>query len=223
MKKILLTATMLVGFAAVSQAQQGRVGINTNTPASTLDVVANTTDTTRPDALLVPRMSRAQLEAKDGAYVNGTVAAPGPQNGALVFVTALGGLGTGKTINVTAPGFYYFNATDSVSPTPNAWIAVGGGGNAPNPAPNVRTSNTGNDFTSTDLDGYVFLTGNTADLSVLPATAANKGRSITLVRIGTQNITVTGISSTSVNSITVAGRGLAFVSDGTAWQTYSAQ
>lgn len=35
---------MLVGLSAVSKAQQGRVGINTTTPAATLDVVANTTD-----------------------------------------------------------------------------------------------------------------------------------------------------------------------------------
>jgi hypothetical protein len=87
----------------------------------------------------------------------------------------------------------------------------------------VRTSTTGNDFTNADLNGYVFLTGNTADFSAFPATAANKGKTVTLVRTGTSNITVTGITSTSVNSITVAGRGLAFVSDGTGWQTFSAQ
>ncbi|MCJ7932989.1 MAG: hypothetical protein MUW56_04975 [Chryseobacterium sp.] len=115
---------MLVGFATVSQAQQGRVGVNTTTPAATLDVVANTTDTNRPDALLVPRMSRAELEAKNGAYNNGTGA--GNQNGALVFVNALGGAGTGKTVNVTATGFYYYDAPNSV------WKAVGGGTTAPN-------------------------------------------------------------------------------------------
>ncbi|QPQ52420.1 hypothetical protein H3Z85_02720 [Chryseobacterium indologenes] len=82
MKKFLLTATMLVCLSALSQAQQGRVGINTTTPAATLDVVANTTDNTRPDALLVPRLTRAQLAAKDGAYVTA-------QNGALTFVTTL--------------------------------------------------------------------------------------------------------------------------------------
>ncbi len=42
MKKFLLTATMLVAFTALSKAQQGRVGINTTTPAATLDVVAST-------------------------------------------------------------------------------------------------------------------------------------------------------------------------------------
>lgn len=117
MKKILLTATMLVGFAAISQAQQGRVGINTTTPAATLDVVANTTLNDRPDALLVPRMTRAQLLAKDAAYV-------AAQNGALAFVTAIDGTATAKTVNVTATGFYYYDAPNSV------WVAVGGGATA---------------------------------------------------------------------------------------------
>lgn len=104
---------MLVGLSALSKAQQGRVGINTTTPAATLDVVANTTDNARPDALLVPRMTRAQLLAKDAAYI-------ADQNGALAFVTTIDGTATPKTTNVTAVGFYYYDAPNSV------WKAVGG-------------------------------------------------------------------------------------------------
>lgn len=217
MKKILLTATVLVSMTALTKAQQGRVGINTTTPAATLDVTANTADATRPDALLVPRMTEDQLAAKNTAYADGT-ATPSAQNGALVFVTAVDGTTTAKTVNVTATGFYYYDGTTGN----NVWKGFGGGASPSTPI-SVRTSNTGNDFTATDLNGYVFLTGNTADFSAFPATAANKGKTVTLVRIGTQNITVAGITATSVNSITVAGRGLAFVSDGTGWQTYSAQ
>jgi len=124
MKKILLTATMLVGFATVAQAQQGRVGINTTTPAATLDVVANTADNARPDALLVPRMTRAQLILKDGAYGNTGTGATN-QNGALVFVTTIDGTATTKTANVTAIGFYYYDGPAAV------WRAMGGGGSGP--------------------------------------------------------------------------------------------
>lgn len=117
MKKILLAATMLVCFTAVSKAQQGRVGINTTTPASTLDVVADATNTSKPDALLVPRMTRAQLTAKDAAYV-------AEQNGALAFVTTIDGTASAKTTNVTAVGFYYYDAPSTT------WKTLGGGGSA---------------------------------------------------------------------------------------------
>ncbi|MCW1960907.1 hypothetical protein [Chryseobacterium viscerum] len=201
---------MLVGLSALSKAQQGRVGINTTTPAATLDVVANTTDNARPDALLVPRMTRAQLLAKDAAYT-------AAQNGALAFVTTIDGTATPKTTNVTAVGFYYYDGQ-----TTNTWITVGGGGVVAPVAPTVRTSATGTDLSAADLNGYVFLTTN-ADLSTIPVSAATKGKSITLVKVGGGTLTVNGASAASVNSMSLNGRGLGFIYDGTAWQSYSAQ
>jgi hypothetical protein len=169
MKKILLTATMLVGFAALSQAQQGRVGVNTTTPAATLDVVANATDATRPDALLVPRMTRAQLAAKDAAYAIA-------QNGALAFITTLDGTAAGKTVNVTATGFYYYDAPNVV------WVAVGGGGSAPTQRYEVIRGNTRN-ITSSNYtvaaDDYFIITNAPSGVVTLtfPAlTAADAGR-----------------------------------------------
>ncbi len=209
MKKFLLTAIMLVGLSALSKAQQGRVGINTTTPAATLDVVANTTDNTRPDALLVPRMTRAQLLAKDAAYT-------AAQNGALAFVTTIDGTATPKTTNVTAVGFYYYDGQ-----TTNTWITVGGGGGAV-AAPSVRISTTGSDLSAADLNGYVFIdTAGSVNLATIPVSAATKGKTVTIVRIGTTNVSITGMNASSVNSITVQGRGIAFVYDGTAWQSYS--
>ncbi|WP_426481875.1 hypothetical protein [Chryseobacterium sp. R2ACT005] len=211
MKKILLTAIMLVGLSAFSKAQTtGRVGINTTTPAATLDVVANTTDNARPDALLVPRMTRAQLLAKDAAYTTA-------QNGALAFVTTIDGTATPKTTNVTAVGFYYYDGQ-----TTNTWITVGGGGTVTPVAPSVRTSATGADLSAADLNGYVFLTTN-ADLSTIPVSAATKGKTITLVKVGGGTLTVNGASAASFNSMTTNGRGLGFVYDGASWQSYSAQ
>lgn len=111
MKKILLTATILLGMTALVNAQQGRVGVNTATPAATMDIIANATDAAQPDALLVPRLTRAQLNAKAASY---TVV----QDGGLVFVTTLDGTATGQTAAVIARGFYYFDG-----PT-LTWVAL---------------------------------------------------------------------------------------------------
>lgn len=163
MKKILLTATMLVGFAAVSQAQQGRVGINTTTPAATLDVVGTPTDATRPDALLVPRMTRAQLQAKDAVYA-------AAQNGALAFVSSIAdGSATGKAVNVTAVGFYYYDGI-----TTNTWIAVGG-----NSAPaTTSVKSLTSSYTVLPTDDVLLFTTTAAATLTLPATGIPIGKRI---------------------------------------------
>ena len=169
MKKFLLTATMLVAFTALSQAQQGRVGINTTTPAATLDVVAST-DATRPDALLVPRLSRADLEARTTAYANGNATAASAQNGALVFVNALGGAGTGKTVNVTATGFYYYDGTNGN----NVWKPLGGS-SAPAPLRInlAQAAATNYDWSNSNFDVWEFTSGTQLTLPT-PASYINR-------------------------------------------------
>lgn len=173
MKKFLLTATMLVGLSAVSKAQTtGRVGINTTTPAATLDVVANTTDNNRPDALLVPRLTRAQLTAKDAAFTNPA------QNGALVFVNTLDGSAAGKEINVTATGFYYYDAPNSV------WVAVGGGAAVPTQKyegiKGTVTTTSAGAYTVAANDYLIVTTvaAGGATLTFPPLTAADAGRTV---------------------------------------------
>ncbi|WP_139785456.1 hypothetical protein [Chryseobacterium phocaeense] len=213
---------MLVGLSAVSKAQQGRVGINTTTPSATLDVVANTTDNARPDALLVPRMSRAQLEAKNGAYADGSAGTPSAQNGALVFVNGLGGLGTGKTVNVTATGFYYYDGTDGN----NVWKPVGGGGSATtqryeNIRGNVTTVNAGS-YTVAATDHVVvtqFNAGVAITLPTLTNTPADIGRIIKVINNNTapSGLTFSGPLPTGANLAANQGRGIEFIWTGTLW------
>lgn len=210
MKKILLTAIMLVGLSAFSKAQTtGRVGINTTTPAATLDVVANTTDNTRPDALLVPRMTRSQLYAKDAAYI-------ADQNGALAFVTAIDGTATPKTINVTAVGFYYY---DSASST---WKTLGGGA----PATPFRTNlaqaaSTAYDWTNSNFDYWEFTSGTQL---TLPAPTAYNGRTIYIRNQTGGTLQFTGTDGVATPKGMAALTGIAAIqiySNGTNWYLVS--
>lgn len=215
MKKFLFTAAMLVCFSALSQAQQRGVGVNTTTPAATLDVVANTADNAMPDAVLVPRMTAAELAAKDAAYV-------AAQNGALVFVTSGTGVAGGKTENVTGTGFYYYDSNTS------RWIPVGGGGSA---TPqryegirgNVTTVNQAT-YTVTPTDHLVVTQFNAGVQITLPAltnTPADIGR---VVKIANNNTVASGLTFTSTapilgNLIVNQNRGIEFVWTGTAWSS----
>jgi len=213
MKKNLFTAMMLVGMTAFSYAQQRGVGINTTTPAATLDVVANTTDNAMPDAVLVPRMTATELNAKNGAYV-------AAQNGVLVFVTSGTGSAGTKTENVTGTGFYYYNSGTS------RWTAVGGGAAAtPQRYEGIRGNvafvNTGT-YTVLPTDNVIvtqFNSGVTITLPTLTNTAADIGR---VIKVVNNNTTATGLSfsgSTPVGAnLTVnQGRGIEFIWTGTLW------
>jgi len=111
MKKQLFLAC-IVGLPLLLSAQ---VGINTENPAATLDVVGKPATTTTIDGLLPPRLTGDQLKAKDAVYGSS-------QNGTIVYVTAAVGTSTTKTVNVTTPGYYYYNAPN------NVWISFDSGG-----------------------------------------------------------------------------------------------
>jgi hypothetical protein len=88
----------------------GQVGINTSNPKATLDVVGDAANVSKLDGVIAPRLTGDQLTAK-----NYTTA----QTGAIVYITAASASPAGQTVNVTAPGYYYFDGS--------LWKGVGSG------------------------------------------------------------------------------------------------
>lgn len=107
-KNIILLGTLLLSRLVFSQ-----VGINTDTPVSTLDVVGKAADTSSLDGITAPRLTGDQLRAK--IYTTA-------QTGTLVYVTVSDTTPSGQTVNVTTTGYFYFDGT--------VWQKVNSGTNA---------------------------------------------------------------------------------------------
>ena len=103
MKKHLIILVSL--FSSVYLFSQ--VGINTQSPQATLDVVASPADNTKTDGIIAPRLTGAELKAKDVLYTEA-------QKGAIIYATsasASAGVTGEKTRNIDSEGFYYFDGS----------------------------------------------------------------------------------------------------------------
>lgn len=83
-------------------ANSGGVGIGTNSPQSTLDVVGKPASPSNLDGIIPPRLTGDQLSAK----VYG-----GAQAGAIVYVTVGDNSPSGQTAKVNRAGHYYFDGS----------------------------------------------------------------------------------------------------------------
>lgn len=108
MKKNTLLLLILISTTAF-----GQVGINTETPKATLDVVATPLDATKIDGFIAPRISGNDLASKDALYTSA-------QTGAIVYATAAVSSPTVKTTNVTSVGYYYFDGAVWIKMIPAA-------------------------------------------------------------------------------------------------------
>ncbi|AYO56798.1 hypothetical protein CO230_00765 [Chryseobacterium sp. 6424] len=156
-KKFLYLTVFCIGWV---NAQN--VGINTQDPKSTLDIVGAPTTATLPDGIIAPRITLAQLNAKTSYGTN--------QTGAIVYVTDAAGATTTPTSQVITKGYYYFDGTVWKSLEPKAGsviftasLGTGNGGNTAAtiaagafntvPLPNV-TKNIGNGTWNSTANTY---------------------------------------------------------------------
>lgn len=119
MKKIIFSAAILM--AAFANAQN--TGIGTTSPNATLDVKGSPDITTAPDGVIAPRLTRAQLIAKNGYGAS--------QTGAIVYVSDTTGTTNAATANVNSIGYYFFDGTIWQKISGNDWSIIGNAGTTP--------------------------------------------------------------------------------------------
>lgn len=94
------TFLLIAVFSSIFASAQ--VGVNTETPHATLDIVGKPTDTSILDGVIAPRITGEQLRLK--TYTTA-------QTGALVYVTLADTSPAGQTVDITSTGYYYFDGT----------------------------------------------------------------------------------------------------------------
>jgi hypothetical protein len=99
MKHFMTMAILLFGLYIHAQ-----VGINNNSPQATLDITAKTTDGSKPEGLLAPRLTGDQIKSADLQY-------NAAQKGLIVYATSAVTLPSTKTANINSEGYYYFDGS----------------------------------------------------------------------------------------------------------------
>ena len=195
MKKFFLTAMSLCTIGAI----YAQVGVNTETPATTLHVLPGKTDGTTAEGIIAPNLKRSEVIAKDGKYATA-------QTGAMVYVSDLSGVLTTKTAKIITTGYYYFDGalwqpftsgSASVT-TANNGLTMNGTTTQLGGALIKATSITGTDrltlATPTTISGILQITSGSPDT----------GKVLTSDINGTATWVTPGIS-TANNSITMNG------------------
>lgn len=86
---------------------QSQVGVNTAIPQATFQVAGKPDDVIIRDGIIPPKITGAQLRAKNTAYNQ-------EQDGTILYVTEADPQAATKTKYVTSPGYYYYDAPNSI-------------------------------------------------------------------------------------------------------------
>lgn len=194
MIKKLFPALLLVGSFSYAQ-----IGINNENPSATLDITGNPADPAKFDGIIAPRITGAQLRAKN--YTSS-------QNGAVVFVTQEDTSPAGQTVDVTAAGYYYFDGSSG------KWIKLLSAA----ATQKIKSMSSG----TVAADDYTVLVG--GNITLPSATSTNRGKIYQLINDTSGNVTITGtfringgnFSNYGLNNSDL-GRGIVVQSTGSAW------
>lgn len=203
-KKFIMVMMSMVSVICFSQ-----VGINTQVPKATLDVVSKTTDGSKPEGVIAPRLTGDQIKSGDSQYgIN--------QTGAIVYATSAVSSSSAKTLNITKAGYYYFDGS--------VWQGMGSSTGSIPSFQNIRgnvTTVSSASYTVGSGD-FIIVTNNGAAVTItfpaLTNTASDIGRVVHIFNNNTGAFAVTYAGSfTAGNSATNQGRGRTFVWTGSTW------
>lgn len=163
MKKYLKLGIFLFPVCAYSQ-----VGINTDSPKSTLDIVAKnpTGNTTKAEGLLVPRVDRQRAQSMSGVIAS-----------TLLYIdNAATGSQMGTAVNIDAIGYYYYNGT--------AWVKLSTSSGISNNIYNANGSLSGNRIVTQGANTLAF-TGTASNAFSVDGTTLSVDAANNKVGIGT--------------------------------------
>ncbi len=172
-KRVLLISGLVISSFALSQ-----VGINNQNPRATLDITAKTTDGSKAEGFIAPRLTGDQIKAGDAQY-------GAAQTGAILYATS--GVTTpvsgSKTESITSAGYYYFNGT--------RWARVGTGTSTAGSTFNLRNITSGS-YTLLPGDGYITVdqnaSGPTVDLNLSDSQAYTPGQVVYISNLSFNNV-----------------------------------
>ncbi|WP_027381431.1 hypothetical protein [Chryseobacterium daeguense] len=118
--KTILKKQMIIGTITIPLIVFGQIGINNIDPQTTLDITAKSTDGSRAEGLLVPRLTGDQIKSADSKYGSS-------QKGTIIFATSAVTISSSKTANIVAEGYYFFDGTmwqkiTGVDITNDSWV-----------------------------------------------------------------------------------------------------
>ncbi|CAD7802280.1 hypothetical protein CHRY9390_00905 [Chryseobacterium aquaeductus] len=105
--RFLLDKNLLVFFSLLFSMMNSQIGINTQLPKATIDVSAKNNNGSTPEGMLIPRLKGSEIRLMDGQM--GT-----DQNSALLYATEADTAPSPKTANITAAGYYYYDAANNI-------------------------------------------------------------------------------------------------------------
>ena len=205
MKKIMTVTGFLFSLSIVAQ-----VGINATSPKATLDVTAKTTDGSKPEGLIAPRLTGDQIKGGDAQYKV-------EQTGVILYATSAVTTPSAKTANISSQGYYYFDGS--------IWQKMGGdSSDVASSAIIRRDGSTYGSLVSTDLTKSIntlsiITSAPSPVFNLTPLTAADIGKILYIQNNSGSNflITYTDDLPMATNYTLPNTRGAVFIWGGNGW------